>query len=84
MAALSREDLLAVLVGHAERLPVPDRQGFLDIFPDPATAPTGPVAASTAQLLAGIEESAARVAAGEYADDEGYYRAATDGSTRRP
>ncbi|MGB7819926.1 MAG: hypothetical protein WBL35_14490, partial [Ornithinibacter sp.] len=35
---LSREDLLAALVGHAERLPVPQRQAFLDIFPDPAAA----------------------------------------------
>ena len=69
---LSREDLLAALVGHAERLPVPQRQAFLDIFPDPAAAPTPPLAASSADLLAGIDAFAARVAAGEYADDEGY------------
>ncbi len=69
---LSREDLLAVLVGHAERLPVPDRQAFLDIFPDPAAAPTPPAVASTADLVAGIDAFAARVAAGEYTDDEGY------------
>ena len=68
---LSREDLLAVLVGHAERLPVPQRRAFLDIFPDPAAAPAPPLAASTADLLAGIDAFAARVAAGEYADDEG-------------
>ena len=69
---LSREDLLAALVGHAERLPVPQRQAFLDIFPDPAAAPTLPLAASSADLLAGIDAFAARVAAGEYADDERY------------
>ena len=69
---LSREDLLAALVGHAERLPVPQRQAFLDIFPDPAAAPTPPLAASSADLLASIDAFAARVAAGEYADDEGY------------
>jgi hypothetical protein len=65
---------VAVLVAHAERLPVSHRQGFLDIFPDPATAPTGPARTSRADLLAGIDEFSARVAAGEYADDEGYYR----------
>ena len=69
---LSREELLAVLVGHAERLPLPDRQAFLDIFPDPAAAPAGPAGTSRADLVAGIDAFAARVAAGEYAEDEGY------------
>ncbi len=68
---LSREELLAVLVGHAERLPAPDRQAFLDIFPDPADAPAGSAGTSRADLLAGIDAFAARVAAGEYAEDEG-------------
>lgn len=71
---LSRDDLLAVLVGHAERLPVRDRQAFLDIFPDPAVEPPERAQSPTMDLLAGIDEFAARVAAGEYADDEEYYR----------
>jgi len=53
---LSREELLAVLVGHAERLPAPDRQAFLDIFPDPADAPAGSAGTSRADLLAGIDQ----------------------------
>jgi hypothetical protein len=71
---LSREELLALLVAHAERLPVRDRQAFLEIFPGPETEPTGRVTSARASLLGDIEAFAGRVSAGEYADDEGYYR----------
>mgnify|MGYP003376498978 CR=1 FL=1 len=70
---LSREDLVAVLGSHAERLPVRDRQAFLDVFPGRAAPLGGAVRTSGVQVLARIDAFAARVAAGEYADDEGYY-----------
>jgi hypothetical protein len=71
---LSREELLAVLVAHAERLPMRDRQAFLEVFPCPGTGPAERVASARASLLDDIEAFAGRVSAGEYADDEGYYR----------
>ena len=71
---LSRQDLVDVLGSHAERLPVRERQAFLDIFPDLATPLAGTERTSGGPVLALIDEFAARVAAGEYADDEGYYR----------
>lgn len=72
---LSREDLLAVLLGRAQRLPVGNRQASLDIFPDPASGPIEGAGMSKADLLADVDAFAARVAVGEYADDdEGYYR----------
>jgi hypothetical protein len=69
---LSREDLVAVLGKHAERLPARERQAFLDIFRDPTLAPTDPRKSVGVELEARIESFAARVAAGEYAEDEGY------------
>jgi tetratricopeptide (TPR) repeat protein len=75
--ALSREELLAVLLAHAERLPVRDRQAFLNIFPDPGEQHAGPLddaPSAGASLLTEIKAFTARVAAGEYADDEEYYR----------
>ncbi len=69
---LSREDLVAVLGTHAERLPARERQAFLDSFRDPTAMPTGPGRSVGVGLVARIESFAARVAAGEYADDEEY------------
>lgn len=69
---LSREDLVAVLGSHAERLPARERQAFLDIFRDPTAVPTEPGKSAAVELEARIESFAARVAAGEYAEDEGY------------
>lgn len=69
---LSREDLVAVLGKHAERLPARERQAFLDIFRDPTLAPPDPRKSVGVELEARIESFAARVAAGEYAEDEGY------------
>src|SRR6266508_98259 len=36
LAALPVDDLRAILVAHAERLPVRDREAFLAIFPAPS------------------------------------------------
>ena len=69
---LSREDLVAVLGSHAERLPARERQAFLDIFRAPTAVPTEPGKSAAVELEARIESFAARVAAGEYAEDEGY------------
>lgn len=72
LGPLSREDLVAVLGKHAERLPARERQAFLDIFRDPTLAPPDPLKSVGVELEARIESFAARVAAGEYAEDEGY------------
>lgn len=69
---LSRENLVAVLGSHAERLPARERQAFLDIFRAPTAVPTEPGKSAAVELEARIESFAARVAAGEYAEDEGY------------
>lgn len=70
--SLSREDLVALLGEHAERLPVRERQAFLDIFPDLAAGPMAPGRSAGVGLPGRIEAFAARVAAGEFADDEEY------------
>lgn len=71
---LAREEILDVLVTHAEHLPVRERQAFLEIFPAPHVERAKDVPPTGASLLADIDAFAARVAAGEYVDDEDYYR----------
>ncbi len=70
---LSREDLVALLAEHARRLPVRDRQVFLDIFPYPGVAPMAPGPSAGVGLTERIEAFAARVAAGVFADDEEHH-----------
>ena len=74
--SMSRDELVAVLGTHAERLPVRERQAFLDIFVGPGAdaAPTAPGRRVGVDLMARIAAFKARVAAGEYAgDDDGGY-----------
>ncbi len=67
---LTLDDLLAVLLDHARRLPARDRQEFLDIFPGSANLPNTSPEVARQELLDRIGEFADRVAAGEYAGDE--------------
>jgi hypothetical protein len=81
LAALPPEEVTAALVAHAERLPVANRQAFLDIFPEPHGRPVAPGTASQGgalpagailaeMLLADIAAFAARAAAGDFTEDD--------------
>ncbi len=70
LRVLSAEGLRAVVVRHAERLPVSHRLAFLDMFADPVTASSPSTPALSAQLLCKIDAFVAEVTSG---DDEQEY-----------
>jgi hypothetical protein len=77
LAALPVEQLRAVVVTHAERLPARDRESFLAIFPEAAAAPGTTAGTNLAgpdpdALLADIDAFVDRIRSGAYFEDWGW------------
>ncbi len=74
--ALSAEQLRAILVGHATRLPADKRAGFLALFDQPPQTDGGVAGGSDeagdATLVADVDGFVADIAAGVYVDGWGY------------
>src|SRR5207248_1601137 len=71
LQALSAEELRAVLVAHAERLPARERERFLDIFDAPFESHAEPAGADE-PFLAEIDAFAARLCSGAYLEGWGW------------
>src|SRR6266508_3688974 len=78
LAALPVDDLRAILVAHAERLPVRDREAFLAIFPAPSATVSqvpGPCQVDCpdgTRLLADIDAFVDRVRSGVFFEGWGW------------
>jgi hypothetical protein len=90
LAALPVEQLRAVLIEHAERLPARDRATFLAVFPATTAAPggSGLAAPDADALLADIDAFVEQVRSGAYFEgwgwDDDLHEERASGSTHSP